>query len=144
MTAPEDARLRQLALAVLARRAGAAAGAEEIAAAVDRGYDDLVRVLTPIIGSIGVTALTDRTLHLVARDYPWLVPAPERPHAEQTFSRIIPSLKRQDPVVATEGAAAVLATFLGLLGTFIGQPLAARLWQQAWPDAPFSAHTEDT
>jgi hypothetical protein len=46
--------------------------------------------------------------------------------------------------VAAEGAAAVLAAILGLLATFIGEPLAARLVRQAWPDAPSSAATEET
>ena len=144
MTAPADQRLRQQARSVLARHADGAAGADAIAAAADRSCGDLVRVLTPVIGSVGVSALTDRTLHLAARDYPWLVPAAAQPYQDDTFSRIIPFLTQQDPAVAADSAAGILATFLGLLSMFIGEPLAARLSQQAWPDALFSAQTEDT
>ena len=144
MTALEDVALRHLALKVLARRAGPAAGAEAIAAAADRAYDDLARVLATVIGDMGVNALTGRTLHLAKGEYSRLVPAREPEDAEDTFAQIIDALKRQDPTVATEIAAAVFAIFLGLLATFIGEPLATRLLQQAWPDAFSSANTEET
>ena len=144
MTAPGHAALRQLALTVLARRAGPAAGAEAIAAAADRAYDDLARVLATVIGDIGVDAITDRTLHLAKGEYSRLVSTREPEDAVDTFAQIIDALKRQDPTVATEAAAAVFATFLGLLATFIGEPLAARLLRQAWPDAFSSANTEET
>jgi hypothetical protein len=51
---------------------------------------------------------------------------------------------QQEPAVATEAAAAVLATFAGLLIRLIGEPLAARLMRQAWPDGFSDAATEET
>jgi hypothetical protein len=144
MTAPGHAALRQLALTVLARRAGPAAGAKAIAAAADRAYDDLVRVLATYIGGMGVKALTDRALHLAKSEYSSLVPTRMAEDPEDTFAQFIDALKRQDPAVASEGAAAVFATLLGLLATFIGEPLAARLVRQAWPDALSGANTEGT
>ena len=74
MTALGNAALRQLALKVLAQHAGSAAGAEALAAAARRAYDDLARVSAPLIGQVGVDALTGRALHLAQREYPWLVP----------------------------------------------------------------------
>jgi hypothetical protein len=53
------------------------------------------------------------------------------------------SLERQDPAVATEAAATVFATFTGLLVTFIGEPLTARLLRKAWPDALSDAIAEE-
>jgi hypothetical protein len=144
MTALGHAALRQLALNVLAQHAGPAPGAEALAAAADRAYDDLARVLAPVIGDIGVNALTDRALHLAQREYPWLVRTRQPDYAEEKFSRLIVSLKQQDPAAATEAAGAVFATFIGLLATFIGEPLAARLLRQAWPGALSDASTEET
>ena len=135
------ARRRRLARSVLARHAGVA-DATAVAAAASRAYDDLAKVLAPVIGDIGVAAMTDRALHLAARQYPWL-PAPEPGFADTPFTQVIDTLKRQDPTEATAAAAAVLATILGLLATFIGEPLAARLVQQAWPDALSIADTEE-
>jgi hypothetical protein len=53
-------------------------------------------------------------------------------------------LKRQEPATATDAATAVFEAILGLLATFIGEPLTARLVQQAWPDAFSSTGTEGT
>jgi hypothetical protein len=144
MTALENAALRQLALKVLAQHAGSAAGAEAIAAAARRAYDDLARVSAPLIGQIGVEALTGRALHLAQREYPWLAQTREPEHAEEPFAQVIACLMRQDPAVAIEAAGAVFATLTGLLVTFIGEPLTARLLRQAWPDAFSAAKTEET
>ena len=148
MTTLGNASLRELALKVLAQHAGPAAGAEALAAAAHRAYDDLARVSAPLIGQAGVDALTGRAVHLAQREYSWLVHTPEGTpvstertpgtppeQADGPFAHVIVSLERQDPAVATEAAGAVLATLTGLLVTFIGEPLTTRLLQKAWPDA---------
>jgi hypothetical protein len=158
MTALGNAALRQLALRVLAQRTGPAAGAAALAAAAHRAYKDLARVSAPLIGQVGVEALTGRALHLAQREYPWLVPPrdsapaytertpgttpPEQ--AEEPFAQVIVCLERQDPAVATEAAGTVFATFTGLLVTFIGEPLTAGLLRKAWPDAFSDASPEET
>jgi hypothetical protein len=144
MTALENAALRRLALKVLGQHAGSAAGAEALAAAARRAYDDLARVSAPLIGQGGVEALTGRALHLAQREYPWLVQTREPEQAERPFTQVIACLERQDPAVAIEAAGAVFATLTGLLVTFIGEPLTARLLRQAWPDAFSDAITEET
>jgi hypothetical protein len=144
MTALENAALRQLALKVLAQHAGSAAGAEALAAAARRAYDDLARVSAPLIGQVGVEALTGRALHLAQREYPWLAQTRELEQAERPFTEVIACLERQDPAVAIEAAGAVFATLTGLLVTFIGEPLTARLLRQAWPDAFADASTKET
>ena len=144
MTALENAALRQLALKVLAQYAGSTAGSEALAAAARHAYDDLARVSAPLIGQVGVEALTRRALHLAQREYPWLAQTHELEQAERPFTQVIACLERQDPAVAIEAAGAVFATFTGLLVTFIGEPLTARLLRQAWPDAFADASTKET
>ena len=148
MTPLGHAALRQLALKVLAQHAGPAAGAEALAAAARRAYDDLARVSAPLIGQVGVDALTGRALHLAQREYAWLVPAREPEEGAGPFAQVIVCLEQQDPAVATEAAGAVFATFTGLLVTFIGEPLTTGLLRKAWPTAfsyAFSdASTSDT
>ena len=144
MTALGHAALRRIALKVLAQHAGPAAGAEALAAAAHRAYDDLARVSAPLIGQVGVDALTGRTLYLAQRKYPWLVHAREPEQWKGPLAQIVFCLERQDPAVATEAAGAVFATFTGLLVTFIGEPLTARLLRKAWPDAFADASTEET
>ena len=136
--------LRQLALKVLAQHAGSASGAEAFAAAARRAYDDLAHASTPLIGQVGVDALTGRAVHLAQREYAWLVDAREPEHTNEPFAQVIVSLERQNPAVASEGAAAVFATFAGLLITFIGEPLTTGLLRKAWPKAFSDTHTEET
>jgi hypothetical protein len=144
MMALGHAAQRELALKVVAQHAGAAAGAEAIAAAARRAYDDLARVSAPLIGEGGFEALTARALHLARREYPCLVPAREPEHAAGLFSQVVACLEQQGPAVATEAAGAVIAILTGLLVTFIGEPLTTRLLRKAWPDAFSDAGTEET
>ena len=144
VTALENPALQQLALKALAQRAGSAAGASALAAAAQRAYDDLAQVSAPLIGQVGVDALTGRTLYLAQRKYPWLVHTREPEQWKGPFAQIVFCLERQDPAVATEAAGAVLTIFTGLLVTFIGEPLTARLLRKAWPDAFSDASIEET
>jgi hypothetical protein len=144
VTALENPALRQLALKALAQRAGAAAGAAALAAAAQRAYDDLAQVSAPLIGQVGVDALTGRTLYLAQRKYPWLVHTREPEQWKGPFAQIVFCLERQDPAVATEAAGAVLTILTGLLVTFIGEPLTALLLRKAWPDAFSDASIEET
>ena len=144
MTVLGHAALRQLALNVLAQHAGPAADAEALAAAARRAYEDLARAAAPLIGQVGIEALTGRALHLAQREYPWLVLTREPEQAAEPFAGVIVCLARQDPAVAAEAAGAVFATLTGLLVTFIGEPLTAGLLRQAWPDALSDATTQET
>jgi len=144
MTALEIAAMRQLAARVLMHQAGPDADAAALAAAARRAYDELTRVVAPLVGQVGVDALTRRALHLAQREYPWLVHTRESEHAEDRFAQVVFCLERQDPAVAAEAAGAVFATFTELLVTFIGEPLTARLLQKAWPEAFSDASTEET
>jgi hypothetical protein len=134
-TAPGSATLRQLARRVLAQRAGTANGLESLAAAANGAYDDLVRASAPVIGQTGVDALTGRAVHLVQREFRWLATAATRDRPGGSFADVLASLQNQDLAVATDATAAVFATFAGLLVTFIGESLTARLLDKAWPDA---------
>jgi hypothetical protein len=144
MTAPEPTALRRLALKVLAQHSGPDAGATALAAAGRRTYDDLARVSTPLIGQVGVDALMRRALHLAGRRHPWLVESRDAGYPGEPTADVLVKLEHQDPAVATEGAAAVFATFLELLVTFIGEPLTMHLLRRAWPGAFSDASAEET
>ena len=145
MTAPERAPLRQLALNVLTREAGVGADATALAAATHRAYDNLVRVLVPLIGEVGITALTARALHLAQREYPWLARTRDSTPIDESFAQLRLSLEQHDdPAVAAEAAAATLASLLALLVTFIGEPLTMNLLRRAWPDRASDGSAEET
>jgi hypothetical protein len=122
----------------LAQRAGAGAGAQAVADAARRSYDDLVRVSAPLIGRVGLEALTGRAIHLAQREYPALLQpvdsARREPRAEP-FAQIVEELAHRDAAIASDCAAALIGTLTGLLVTFIGEPLTLGLLRKAWPDA---------
>ena len=144
MTSLGNGALLQIAAKVLTRPAGTAPGPEALPAAVRRAYVDLTRVSAPLIGQVGVDALTGRALHLAQRQYPWLVYARAPEQADARLAQVILCLERQDSAVATEAAAAVFAILTGLLVTFIGEPLTAHLLRQAWPDALVDLSTKES
>jgi hypothetical protein len=147
MTALDNAALRRLTLKVLAQYAGEGASAGALGAAVLRAYNDLAAALIPLIGNQGVETLTARALHVTGREYPWLNGArePGKPtEPAEPVTDAMSRLDRQDPAVASEAAGALLATFTGLLVTFIGESLTTQLLRKAWPDAvPTQAHRRD-
>jgi hypothetical protein len=121
--------------------AGPDADAAALAAAARRAYDALARCLAPLIGQVGVDALTGRALHRAQREYLWLARTRGPEQAEGPFAQVVRCLERQDPAVAIEAAGAVFAIFTGLLVTFIGEPLTVGLVRKAWPHVfsdPFS------
>src|SRR5688500_15551651 len=144
MTSLTNVELRQIALKVLTQHAGPAASAASLAAAAQRANEDLGRVAAPLIGQVGVDALTGRALRLAQRQCPCLIPTPEQEHAQGPFSQVVACLERQDPAVATEAAVTVFATLTGLLVTFIGESLTARLLRKAWPGALSEAGIEES
>ena len=141
-TPPGHAALRQLAVKVLTQHSGSTEGAEALATAARRAYDELSHVSTPLIGQVGVDALTARALHLAKREYPWLVDTSESEHTNEPLAQVLVNLGRQNPTIALEGIAAVFATFAGLLVTFIGEPLTTSLLRKAWPAAFSDPHEE--
>jgi hypothetical protein len=125
-------------LKVLAQRAGTNAEADAVASAVRRTYDDLSRVSIPLIGKVGLEALTGRALHLAQRECPGLVPpvgSARRREAEGSFAELVEGLAQRDAAFATDCGAALIGTLTGLLVTFIGEPLTLGLLRKAWPDA---------
>jgi hypothetical protein len=145
VAAPEHVPLRHLALNVLTREAGVGADATALAAATHRAYDNLARVLVPLIGEVGITALTARALHLAQREYPWLARTRDSTPIDEPLTQLRLSLEQHDdPAVAAEAAAAALASLLALLVTFIGEPLTMNLLRRAWPDGASDPSTEET
>lgn len=135
--------LRELALKIIAHHAGPNAGPKALAAAAGRVFDDLDRVVAPLIGHVGVDSMTGRALHLTAREHPCVLLKRGHDGTDRPFAQVLVCLEQQDAAGATAAAAAVFATFTELLGTFIGEPLTARLLRKAWPDAFSDTTTEE-
>jgi hypothetical protein len=135
MPMPGSADLRKAIQRALTLEAGSDADAKALAAAALRLYEPLAGQLALLIGEAGVRALTARSLHLVQRDFTWLTEARDPGPSERPFAQVGLRLERQEPALAREAAAAVLATLGGLLATLIGDALTMSVLRAAWPSA---------
>jgi hypothetical protein len=103
--------------------ADARAVAEEAVGA----WEQIARVLAPIIGEGGFRALYARGLYLTRPKYPWLAATHGREQTDSPFSGLRVSLERRELTEAREASSALLVTFTELLATFIGEELTRRL-----------------
>jgi hypothetical protein len=90
--------------------------------------------LIPIIGEGGVRALYARSLHLTRTRFPWLRAAQQQLPSDSHFAELGVSLAHQSPADAREATAALLATFINLLSTLIGEDLTAHLLRSLSPE----------
>ena len=113
----------------LAGRLIALEAAHGPAGAASRACDRLRLPLAKLAGAAGFRSLMARALALATAEVPWL--AGVRVRADGALEGFDPAEGHHG-----EAGAAVLGHLLGLLVTFIGEPLTMRLIADAWPDAP--------
>jgi hypothetical protein len=99
---------------------------------VARVCEKLRAPLTKLAGSAGYTCLTQRAVAIAKAKTSSLDLVLVR--ADGALEGL-DEIGQQDP----EAGVAVLVNLLGLLVTFIGEPLTLALVRDAWPDAPFDA-----
>ena len=119
--------MQALARRLIALESDREPSATPIVAAV-RTCDRLRAMLSKLVGMAGFCALMSRALAMARRDVPSLAAA-----------RVLPDGSLDGLAGVAHDADAgviVVARLLGLLVTFIGEPLTLGLVNDAWPDAP--------
>jgi hypothetical protein len=130
---PQDTELKTAAQTVLRTRLGLSADVKTLESVTRRVYEDAAGVLVPMIGDMGLKALSSRALHVVRQSYPATAAADSS--SDDTLPAALNAWLRQlDRTVAIDAAAATFATLGSLLGSFIGDALTIRLLRKAWPD----------
>lgn len=142
MTSPETTVLRKAVRSELTRRIGSGAHSTAVVAAARGAYDDVAAVLVPLISQAGVDALAARAFQLARGEYP--ADQPGEATAAGPFGGVSLWLERQDPSRTADAAAAMLATFGGLLAALIGQGLTTRYLRKAWPGGFSDTRSEGT
>jgi hypothetical protein len=95
-------------------------------------------VLDRLIGRAGYRALLERALALARQAEPVL--ADVTLDADARLHGLDAALRECDPSRARSAVETLLATLIGLLATFVGEALAVRLVQRAWPEVPLDLH----
>jgi hypothetical protein len=89
--------------------------------------------LSKLVGVAGFQALLARALALAKPEAVWLRAVCVQ--ADATLEGFSETAQQQPADAVAEGSAALLAQFLGLLVTFIGEALTLRLVGDVWPEA---------
>ena len=124
--------MRDLALRLLTLEAVNATATDTHAHQAARVFEKLRTSLTRFAGADSFTALLRRALVLARAGFPSLqnvkVTADGRLEGFEAVGAAADNF-------TIEAATAITAHLLGLLATFIGEPLTLRLVREAWPDA---------
>ncbi|HEX8619408.1 MAG TPA: hypothetical protein VF911_17640 [Thermoanaerobaculia bacterium] len=138
------------ALHEIARRAmkvhahGTPATPSAAAEAMQLSCGDLYRILETAMGPGGLNALLSRAIQLTAREYPWLAQVKPGATSDCALQGLPDSAEDFEASEAAEGYAALLATIMWLLMSFIGEDLTLRFVRHAWPKLSFSKLSEDS
>jgi hypothetical protein len=118
---------------------GAASGADDSgAAAAGRVYDKLHLHLAPLVGTFGVQSLFVRSAKLTPNEFAALAEV----SVLEGSTKLREHWDAPGSAVDAESAAALFATFLSLLTTFIGERLVTQVLRSAWPTIEETAPRE--
>jgi excisionase family DNA binding protein len=124
---------RELARRILLHESGGRSEPAAILAAAVGVHGRLRGRLAGVIGGVGFATLFARARHLEQAEFPVLA---QFAFGEETTIQSTAGVGSDDLAVSAAGVSAVLATFIELLGTFIGEDLAVRLIRDAWSEVP--------
>jgi hypothetical protein len=92
--------------------------------------------LAKLAGAAGFRSLLARAKVLATAQIPWLDSV--QVGVDGSLEGFDAARRQQGAAASDEAGAVVVAQLLGLLVTFIGEPLALRLVRDAWPDASWT------
>lgn len=137
---PSDGNLVTVELAEAVRKLLAGPPGEDsssklVASRAIQACEQFSQHLAKLLGEKGVQTLFDRSVVLASKQFAWLATARANPGGAEgsTFALLGTLLEQQDLETSTEAFVAILSTFLGLLGRFIGDGLVERLLDEVWP-----------
>ena len=125
--------LERFAHRVILQAVGPSKTSEEVTAAAVAVHRKLLGTLSPLLGDIGSLALFRRSLKLSEATFP-LYSEVRSNDREGLVNALHEILRKQSPNVILTASVALLAAYINLLETFIGEQLTRQLLQDAWPD----------
>jgi len=103
-------------------------------AVADRIYEKVKLNLCPVVGENGFTAVFGRSVKQTKRLFACLKEIDTQGTDTATIVQLCACLKEQTPVAVLEIVEAILASFIRLLDTLIGERLTWKLLRNAWPE----------
>jgi hypothetical protein len=122
-----------LARQLLLQEAGGQSAPPALAEALERVCQRLHQRMVGLIGRAGFAALFTRALHLAREAHPALAGVAFDDQAEACLRGTHEFAEAREPSEVGDALVAILAHFIGLLITFIGEELSMRLIREIWP-----------
>lgn len=97
-------------------------------------WEKLASELISIIGEGGFQSMYSRSLHLVSANFPWMEQSRPWQRTDKDFQGLRSSLKDRDLNEISEASIALLAIFIDILATLIGELLTTSILCAAWGD----------
>ena len=126
-------KLQHVAHRLMIQQVGTSRDPDSVASAAVTVYTQLLSTLSHLLGELGSAALLRRSLRLTETAFPCYTEV-RRAGADGLLQAVGVCLRRQVPDVALEASIALLAAYLELLATLIGERLTRQLLQEAWPE----------
>lgn len=130
----------------LAQRAGDAADATAVSAAIVRTWQRMAAQLEPVIGVRGVAVLLDRSLHLTGKKFLWLAQSTPLEAGTDQLVHLQSRFVNGNAKDVAEAGCTLLVTVTEMLAGLIGESLTERLLASVWsadPSAPKQDHSHD-
>lgn len=143
MTTTNSEALHTAIRRTLLNRAAGATDAGAIAEATLGTWRQIAARLAPVIGGRGVDALFGRSLSLATSSFPWLAVAGDHGDSAALLASLKARFAGRETDVAMEASYTLLATFIELLTTLIGEYLTERLLGSVWVSAPQESQQEN-
>ena len=126
----------------LARFAGVAPVASEVAEAAVCTWNLMAAQLIPVIGVMGADVLFRRSLHLTSTTFPWLAIVGDHGNRDALLESFKARLAGRETDTATEVSCILLVTVVELLNNLIGVSLTERLLDPIWVAASPASEQE--
>lgn len=123
-----------LAELIIAAEASGDGGLEGLAGAAESVCQKLCRRLEALVTTVGSRALLARALRMSSNAFPFLSQVRAGTTAGSCLDGLSGSLRDVDIATARDGIEALYASLIGLLITFIGEPVTFRLLSEVWPE----------
>ena len=130
--------LADFARGLLRYEAGQTGDPDDFATGFQRVCGALHQRLSPLISAPGFHTLMARAIVLAARDFPLLATVKVTANGDCAVSGLPTDEAVRAPALVADAMTAVLAQFIGLLVTFIGENLGLRKVREIWPEVPFA------
>lgn len=128
----------------LMHHAGSPGGARAIADATLSTWHQMFALLAPVIGAKGAELLFRRSLYVTSITFRWLTIAGDHEDSTVLIASLKTCLASHETDAAAEASYTLMATFIELLATMIGESLTERLLRSVWVvPVPESEHKQE-